>query len=470
MAAVVADPAPPSLPGQGAGVSDLSFRGLFRGPAKPLALLFVLYPLWWLLGFAAFAWLVFAVPMGVFLLQRRPLRFPPWFVVWLAFLAVVSLGIFTLGVQAPNTLPVGSVTNAFIVYALRLLDYLALTVILLYAGNLDEEELPSSKLVLMLGVLFGWTALGGLLGMALPHLEFDSPVQRILQSSVLDSLVPGPSLANNELVGQLTHVTVAQSQELLGAPRPSAPFEFTNSWGNNYAVLIGWFVIAFVLWGTRRRRFLALTLLAASVVPAVYSQNRGMWLGLVLVLGYLVVRLVLLGRYGLVLGALAATAGMALCVFLIPPLDAVITGRINNPHSNEIRGQLARQSWDAAVSSPIVGYGTTRQTIGSGRSAAIGRSAQCPQCGNRVIGSTGQLWLLLISNGLVGTALYLIFFAQAVVRYWRDHTWIGIVGVQALLLTLFFSLFYVALVSPLAVGILSLAVLWRRSVAPGPAS
>ena len=260
---------------------------------------------------------------------------------------------------------------------------------------------------------------------------------------------------------------MAQSQELLGAPRPSAPFEFTNSWGNNYAVLLGWFLLAFVLMGGRRTRVAAFVLLAISVVPAIYSQNRGMWLGLALAVVYLVVRMTLLGRYRLVLGSLVVTAALGIMVLAVPPLSSVVTGRIDTPHSNEIRASLARQSIAAALNSPVVGYGTTRTTIGSERSAAIGATDDCPKCGNRVIGSTGQLWMMLVSHGLLGTALYFLFLGHGIVRYWRDHTWLGIVGVQALVLTLFFGLFYTSLVTPLAVAMLSFGVLWRSSSSRG---
>ncbi len=440
-------------------------RAMFSGPSWPLAALLVLYPLWWLLGLAAFAWMLFAVPMLVALLRRGSVRFPPWFLVWVAFLGVVVLGGLTVGVSAPDTLPISGGGERYITFALRLLHYLSVTVILIYAGNLSERELPRMRLVRMLGVLFITTVAGGLVGMLAPRLEFASPMERLLGSGPVNLLVPGPSLGANQFVQQLTHVSFAQTQEILGTPRPSAPFEFANSWGTNYAMLLGWFVLAFVLAGTRRTRWIGMVLIALSVIPVIYSQNRGMWLGLMLVVPYLVVRLALLGRYRLVMACVALTLGFAGLVAVTPALGGVVTNRVATPHSDEIRSSLARQSIQAALNSPVVGYGTTRTTIGSERSAAIGATVDCPKCGNRVIGSTGQLWFLLISHGILGTSLYLLFFAQAVVRYWRDQSWLGIVGVQVLLLSLFFSLFYSALVSPLVIAMLSLAVLWRGALA-----
>ncbi len=53
-----------------------------------------------------------------------------------------------------------------------------------------------------------------------------------------------------------------------------------------------------------------------------------------------------------------------------------------------------------AAASPIVGYGDTRQQQGSAKSIAVGPTAKCPNCGQQEVGSTGQLWLLLVCDGL----------------------------------------------------------------------
>ena len=128
-----------------------------------------------------------------------------------------------------------------------------------------------------------------------------------------------------------------------------------------------------------------------------------------------------------------------------------------------MRGSLGALSVQLAESSAIIGYGSTRSTIGSDKSATIGQSPGCPRCGNRVIGSTGQLWLVLVAQGFVGGALYLLFLFQGVIRYWRDHSYVGIAGTLALILAVFYSFFYTAVVSPLGITFLSLALLWRNA-------
>ena len=76
---------------------------------------------------------------------------------------------------------------------------------------------------------------------------------------------------------------------------------------------------------------------------------------------------------------------------LVSPLYAVIQERIANPHSNTARESTSSAAVTAALSSPVLGYGSTRALVGSAQSAAVGRSAECPQCGNAAIGGAGQL-------------------------------------------------------------------------------
>ena len=166
-------------------------------------------------------------------------------------------------------------------------------------------------------------------------------------------------------------------------------------------------------------------------------------------------------RYGVLIG-LAAAAGLVGGLILVTPLQDVVTARIATPHSNEVRGSLSLESLRVAATSPI-GYGSTRSTIGSDKSVTIGQSPGCPRCGNRVIGSTGQLWLLLVAQGYPGAILYLLFLFQGVVRYWRDHSVIGIGGTLVLVLGIFYSLFYTSVVSPLAITLMGMALLWRNA-------
>ena len=178
--------------------------------AWPLAALLLGYPLWWALGVAPLVWTIFAIPMTVQLYRRRPVRLPPMFWVWGLFLGLVAISVTMLNVTAPATIPVSSAGGNYVAYGIRLLNYLSVTVILVYIGNLTERELPRLRLVRWLGWVFVVTVVGGLAGTFFPHFGYDSPIKRFVPAS----------LQGIDFVKQLTQsVTVAQDQE---APRLAA--------------------------------------------------------------------------------------------------------------------------------------------------------------------------------------------------------------------------------------------------------
>jgi hypothetical protein len=120
---------------------------------------------------------------------------------------------------------------------------------------------------------------------------------------------------------------------------------------------------------------------------------------------------------------------------------------------------------NAANSSPILGYGSNRALMGSNRSITVGKSADCGQCGNRELGSNGQLWMLLVGQGWVGAICYNGFFLWCLWRFRHDHTPIGIAGSLILILMLFFQLTYGALNTTLAYALITVAVLARNDMA-----
>jgi len=422
-------------------------------PGWPLAALLVLFPLWWALGLGALIGPILAVPMAVHLLRRRPVRLPPGFGIWMLFLIWVAAGALVLGAELQGTLAAGAGSRV-LGYGTRVVFYLSATIAMIYAGNLTEEELPRRRLVGMLGVTFCWTVAGGLLGVLAPYFEFTSPVELLLPESV----------RFNAHVQSLVHPASSQVQDVLGypTPRPKAPFEYTNAWGNMLSVLGLWFVVA--VWGRRGpyRKLLGAAVLAAAVVVGVYSLNRGLWIGVGLSLGYVAVRLAMRGRVAVLVSTAVALA-LAAVLVAASPLGGLVKERLDNPHSNGTRTTLSAQAFEAAVTSPVIGYGTTRNAQGSRQSIAIGKSSDCPQCGNFAIGSNGQLWLLLISHGFAGVALYAGFFLYGIWRYRHDSSAIGIVGSLVLCLALFYGLFYNASPSPLTFYLLSMALLWRNA-------
>ncbi len=425
-------------------------------PAWPVASMLAFYPVWWALGLGVLIFPIMAAPMLVLLVRRRaagrPLRLPPGFGWWALFLAAVVISIAALGADPAGTVAEHA-TDRLVAVIYRLVMYLSLTVLLLYAGNLTEDELPRRRLVKLLGWLFVVTVAGGLLGMVAGRFEFTSPVEWLLPSGI----------RNKGFVQSLVHPYAAQIMDLVGGakPRPAAPWGYTNTWGNNFCLLAGWLVVAAWASGRTRAKVFALICLAVSIVPAVVSLNRGLWIGLGVLVIYVSARYVLLGKLWII-GALAVSAAALTVALVASPLGDVVSARLDNGKSNGVRSFLIERALDGAVDSPVIGYGSTRNTIGGRNSITVGESAGCERCGNFTVGGNGQLWQLIYAHGAVGTIGYLGFFAYGLWRFRRDRSAIGIAGSAALVTSFSAMLWYNALATPLAFMFLAYALLWRN--------
>jgi hypothetical protein len=431
-------------------------------PAWPVASILALYPLWWALGLGVLIFACMAVPMLFLLLRRRaagrPLRLPPGFLWWALFLSTVVVSLGALGVDPPGTIAehaIGRLPGA----AYKLIMYVALTVLLLYAGNLTEAELPKRRLVKYLGWLFVVTVAGGLLGMVAGHFQFTSPVEMLLPGSV----------RGKGFVQSLVHPYAAQIMDLVGEekPRPAAPWGYTNTWGNNFCLLAAWLVVAAGQSQRRSAKFWAIGCLLVSIVPAVVSLNRGLWIGLGLLIVYIAARYVLAGKMWII-GLLAVAAALLGMALMVTPLGGVVDARLDNGKSNGVRSFLVDRAMDGISGSPIVGYGGTRNTAGGRQSIAVGETSSCERCGNFTVGGNGQLWQLLYSHGVVGTVGYLGFFTYALWRFRRDRSAIGVAASAALVTSFSAMLWYNALVTPLAFMVLAVALLWRNSMEGDP--
>ncbi|MGA8112052.1 MAG: hypothetical protein WCA46_00160 [Actinocatenispora sp.] len=475
---MVTTPAPPvrqrTPPVPLAGAVARPGRRSWPGAAVPLTWLLAGYPIWWALGLGVLIFPLMAVPMAVGLVNRRPLRLPPELGLWFLFLLTALAGIAALGMDPAGTIPDG-VVGRLPGVAFRFVEYGSLTVLMLYAGNLTERELPRRRLVGLLAWLFVVTVGGGLLGTFAGDFQFSSPVEMVLP----------PHLRGNGFVASLVHPSAAQVMEVLGysSPRPAAPWGYTNTWGNNFALLIGWFVVAAlavrrrvvtsrtvpgvpgrgtVPTGGTTRWLVALAVLLVALVPAVFSLNRGLWIDLGLGGAFVAFRLASRGR----LWALATAAGAVTLVgvlLVLTPLGTVVSSRLENGKSNNVRMYVTQQAVTGIWESPVVGLGTTRNTAGSDQSIAVGGTADCARCGAHTIGGNGQLWQVLYLHGLLGTACYLGFFLTILWRYRSDTSAIGLAGSAAIVISLASMLYYNALVTPLAFTFLSYVLLWRNS-------
>lgn len=434
-------------------------RWLKGHPAWPVTALLAAYPLWWALGIAEYAWILFAVPAAIrmygwHLSGARKVRVPPGFAMWLLFLLWTAASVVTLNLHAPGTLD-SSVTNRLIAFVVRGVTYLAVTVLLLFVGNLAEDELPKRKLAWLLGLLGIYTAVLGVAGIVMPTFEFSSPVLHVLPHR----------LQNNAFIQAQMHPALTQLQNVFGQTtqqgRPKAPFPYTNTWGECLTLTIPWLL---VVWRTAERRgwtrFVTWITVPLAVVALVYSLNRGAWIGAAFSIAYLAVRLALRGRVGLIAGLTGLVIVMGV-VTLLSPLATVISLRLHNGGSNDIRTQLFALAMKDGLASPILGFGDTRQQVGSVNSIAIGPSPQCPICGHAEVGSTGQFSLVLICTGFVGVFFFFGFFAYLAWRYRRDPTLYGWVGLLIILLSFIYMFFYDALAAPLGITMLCCGLLWR---------
>lgn len=416
--------------------------------AWPVMLAFAWWPVWWALGISQLVFVLAAIPLAWFLARgRRRLEYPPGFLLWGLFLLLVVLSGFALNAEAVGAAP-PSGSGRFFAYGLRLANYGAITVMMLYIINATERELPRKSLINWFGVLGTSAVALGLLSLVVPDLQWTSPVARILPGFLTDAGV-------NRL---------AQVQGVLGdpTPRPAAPYAYTNAWGNSTALLLVWMVVAYGIVGhSRRRLYLALILLAA-VPPVVYSLNRAMWMGLGLAAVIVVVRLAMRGRLVPVVSLAGVAAVLALAISM-SPLGGLVEQRLQTGHSNEIRQSLASAAVDIAKQSPIIGFGSTRDTLGSEASIAVGPTPDCPRCGGRVIGSTGQFTLLLVAQGFMGLFLYGSFLVMSLWTYRSDHSPLGLAAWAVIVMELFFGFFYTALTMPLAITFASIGLLWRNA-------
>jgi hypothetical protein len=429
-----------------------------RHPAWPITAMLVGWPLWWVLGIGTYVPVLFAIPCLTAMYRwratgTRRVKIPPAFGIWVLFLIVTVLGVFTLSLTAPGT-EVTPTSNRIISWVFRTISYLAATVILLYAGNLTERELPRRRLAWQLGLLCIYTVAGGLGGMVLPEVQITSPFALLVPQSVLNS---------NYVIALMLHPSTSQIQNFLGYAegRPSAPFTYTNMWGESLAILAPWLFVGWYCYGRRKQRIGAVVVLALAIAPVVYSLNRGLWIGVGFTIVYLAVRLAVRGRMAM-LGTLGGVLVLAAIIILVSPLGNLIGQRLEHGQSNGGRSNHSLLALQDGLASPVVGFGDTRHQTGSATSISVGRSSNCHNCGEGVIGGDGQVQTLLICSGIVGTVLYCAFFGYGVWRYRRDPTPYGMAGVLVLLLGFIFMFVYIAVGPPLVFTMLAYALLWRN--------
>ncbi|MFP3962905.1 hypothetical protein SMC26_11345 [Actinomadura fulvescens] len=426
-------------------------------------MIFVGFPVWWVLGLGTFIFLLMTVPMTLYLYRHRAdLVVPRGFGLWLFFLVWVLLGVGVLWAQAPGA-ALGGGMGRLLVFSWRVAWYVAATVVLLFIGNLRERDLPAERVARLLGLMFVFTTIGGLVGSFFPTLELTSPMEMLL---------PG-GLAKNEFMADWIHPKVASVESILGfeQARPMAPFPYANTWGSAYAFFLPFFIMTWLVRGSRARRVAGGVVLLVSLWPVVYSLNRGLWLALALMALFGIAKILANGDLSTVRRTVTAMLAGAVLI-AASPLPGMVQARLDNPHSNNRRGLLASQTVRSAMTgSPIVGFGSTRDVQGNLTSVAGGDRPGCRACGAPPLGTQGHIWLLIFATGLVGTVTFLLFFGLFFFRHWRSRMPYCLAGCAVLISFGLFVLTYDLVEVPLFTVMIAVALMWRarRTAEGGPA-
>jgi hypothetical protein len=375
-------------------------RGRLLSPAWPIYAIFLGFPVWWALGLSGFIWPLLAIPMLGYLMRRGRLVMPRHFGIWILFVLWVLASALELNRG-----------TAVLTFFYRLSLYASATVTFLFVLN-TSKELPSRTVAYLLAGFFVIVVLFGYLALAFSTINFSSPVEGILIHFRLERILANPFLF------QLVHPRLAQVQGFLGhaSPRPTAPFLYSNNWGASFALLVP-FVLATIgiarslLW-----KGVLLMVLLLSIVPLVVSVNRGAWISLGAALFYLLLRFWTRRNVRAVTMAFGLVV-TALLVILASPLRTVISERLAHPHSDQGRTLLYQQAEAKIVQSPWLGFG-----------------GPLPPPPGRIlpdIGTQGQFWIVLISNGIPAEALFMAWFLYALwksrgggskVRFWANVT------------------------------------------------
>ena len=424
----------------------------------PLAALIIPYPLWWLLGIASFMPAVAALVM-VWQLRHADIRLPKGSAWWLAYLVWVGLSLVTLSSDAPGAVPDEASGGRLMVWVYGLTMYAACTVAMVWVTNSSAERLPFATIARTVGYLYLWSTLGGILGVLAPHLEL---------RSLLESVLPG-GLRSNSFVRSLVHPAVADIQSILGRAeaRPKAPFPYANTWGSAMALSLPFLLIGWGRHGRRWQRLAVIPIVALSAIPIVYSLNRGLWACLAVGALFVVVALARRGNLtGLVVTIVVVA--VAAVAFVASPLGDLVGQRFENQHSSDRREQLMVQTVEAAaVGSPVIGFGGTRDVQGSFASIAGGSTPECPACGVPPLGTQGHLWMVIFTQGLVGAFFFVVFLAMALWRALRP-TLVSVQTSAVILIFFFIQMFvYDTLGLPLMIVMAAVGIAWRDDPSSG---
>jgi hypothetical protein len=400
-------------------------------PAWPLAAFLVGVPLWWVLGLIDVIVVPVAIPMLYYLRRAGGVRVPRGFAVWFIFLFFMLASVMEI-----------TKTNSYFTFTYRASIYLASTVVFLYVYN-SWQSISDRAVHKYLFGYFVTMVVGGFLGAVKPVGQFRTPMYYVLRQVA-------PFMVNNDLVKVMVIRPFAQYDPtgyFHVPPRPSAPFPFTNNWGNAYSLLLP---LAFVFFlesrrGTRQRWVTGL-LLVISAVPAMLTLNRGMFIGLAIVALFVGLRLAVRGYLGRVVLGGALAGGVALVLWNALHVSARLHTRVQA--STDTRSRLYEQSLHSIGGSPIFGFG-------------VPISSSSTSLYDPGVGTQGQFWMVLVSHGVIAVVCFVGFFALAVLMTLRRHDLPGMIYNAVILAGLIETLYYGLVPYGLPLMMIIAGLAWR---------
>jgi O-antigen ligase len=405
------------------------------GSAWPLIVLFPMLPVWWVLGVSGIVLSLCTLPLIAALVLRRRILVPRGFGLYLVFLlwCVFSATQLASSRQAFSSGYRGSL-------------YLGAGLLFLYVLNASRADLPPDRIVGIMAGFFVLTVVGGVIGMIVPNISF---------TTVARGLVP-PSLLADQFVSDLVSASTSSGRAFAAYPiyRPKAPFIYANEWGAAYAMSLPFALCAVAKARTKARRDMLLVVALVSVFPLVFSLNRGAWLSAVAGVLYATIRLAR-GRNGQLLRVVAVASMILGVLFFVTPLGEIVMTRLQNGYGDAHRAELYSESLTLVRSSPVLGFG-----------------APVLIEGNLSAGTHGQLWTILVSQGVPGLLAFTGWLLWAlwrssrrlppghpgdpVVRFWCEVT---------IFVALIQMPYYDLLPWGLSIAMVAAAVAWREDLA-----
>lgn len=401
------------------------------GPLSPWPVLlpFAAFLAWWVLGVGEMVWLLAGAAMVWQWFSTRGLRLPAPVLIWALFLAwcVVSMVMVDSGGRLVG-----------VIY--RFLIYAAAGAFAVHAYN-ARSALPLVRVTgAMTWFLLSMT-LGGYLALAQPELVVHTPMSWVMPDA----------LASNELIRDMIVRRTTQWRPDLWEPqavRPAAPFLYANTWGNVYSLVLPLALLH--LWLVRRSwwRWPTVVVVIASVFPAVSTLNRGMFIGLGVVGGWVAFQALRRGLFFHVMTAamMILVSGVA---WLLSASGQAFLHRAETTDSTVDRAELYRLTIEGVLDSPLFGHGAPRPS---------------PFPWLPSLGTQGQLWTVVYSQGFVGAALFLGCFVAVIVQVWRRTDVVGSVLGGLIVATVVESVFY-GMNTGLMVSMVAVALIVRPDLA-----